>query len=96
MSRLAKEDLLHIAQQLHHQFHRRVYYHISSKHIVEREALRFSHIHRYVRHDGVYDIPVYTFNNKIYIHTDILDPLGHGHTVGEPSPSGSYYFPREA
>lgn len=93
MTKLTSEDLVHIAKALYREFNWRVYFYIPESYAVERSNLRFSHIHVYEKEDLQYHLPVYTFNNKLYVHTAIVHPLGEGHKVGATNDAGAHYYP---
>lgn len=95
MTRITSEQLIEMAKQIHLQLKKPVYFHIPEKHFVDRDALVFSHIYVASTDDLKYNIPVYTFNNKLYLHTNIIHPLGEGHKIGPASSSGAHYYPTE-
>lgn len=90
---LTHDQLTVIARELAHKHHRRVYFFINRAHLVERSQLQFLMMQHYTVAEERYAIPVYTFNNHLYLHTDPLSPLGDGCKVGVPSASGCHYAP---
>lgn len=95
MSRLLSEDLLLVAQALHNEHKRRVYFYIPESYVVERSNLRFSHMYIYEKGDNQYHLPIYTFNNKLYIHSALVHPLGDGHKVGPSDITNAHFYPPE-
>lgn len=90
---LTHAQLNALACELAHKHHRRVYFFINRAHLVERSQLQFLTMQDYTVAEERYAIPIYTFNNHLYIHTDPLSPLGDGCKVGAPSTSGCHYAP---
>lgn len=95
MTRLSAEDFLALAKELHEIHGRRVYFHIPDQFVVERTSLTYSHNHVYIKHDAQFHFPIYTFNNKLYIHTSTIHPLGEGHKIGPSSPAGAHFYPQD-
>lgn len=87
--------MLLIAQSLHREFRWRVYFYIPQDYVVERSNLKFSHIYIYEKSDFQYHIPIYTFNNKLYVHTTFMHPIGDGHKVGPADVTGAHFYPAE-
>lgn len=95
MARIGSDQLIEMAKHVHQQFKKPVYFHIPEKHVVDREALVYSHMYVAFTDDLRFNIPVYTFNNKLYLHTNITHTLGEGHKIGPASSSGAHYYPME-
>lgn len=95
MARLLSDDFLEIAKSLYREFRLRIYFFIPESYVVERSNLRFSHIHVYEKNDFQYHLPIYTFNNKLYLHTALLHPLGDGHKIGPSDVTGAHFYPPE-
>lgn len=95
MARLTSDDLQFIARTLHNEHHRRVYFYVPSDFSVHRDCLRFSHIHIHHQYGEQYHLPIYTFNDKLYVHTNPTCPPGYGNKVGPASLSGSHYYPMD-
>lgn len=85
------DDLIAIAKELCRIHHRRVYFHINRTHLVERSQLQFLMMQEFTRGEDRFALPIYTFNNHLYIHTDPLSPLGDGRKFGTASKSGCHY-----
>lgn len=84
-----------IAQALHREFRRRVYFYIPESYEVERSNLKFSHIYVHEKNEYQYHIPIYTFNNKLYVHSALVHPLGDGHKIGPSDITGAHFYPPE-
>lgn len=95
MTRLVADDMLAIAKTLYRQSNRRVYFHIPETYAVERSNLKFSHFHVHEKDDHIYHIPIYNFNNKLYVHSAPIYALGEGHKVGPTSATGAHYYPSD-
>lgn len=88
-------ELMDLARHLHKKHGCTVYFHIPEAFTVDRDSLRFSHIHAHHNSHGTFHIPIYTFNNKIYIHTIPFATLGSGVLFGPASASGAHLYPME-
>lgn len=95
MSSLLPMDFYAIAVALHDLYNRTVYFHIPEEFVVDRDALQFMCIYRYRQYNSVYDFPIYTFNNKLYIHSKPDHPLGAGPRLFKASPQNAHYYPME-
>lgn len=92
---IAPNTVLTIAKRLHRKYGCTIYFYIPESFTVDRESLTFSHITKHTDSNGRYHIPLYTFNNKIYMHTNSSRPLGEGMKVGPASANGAHYYPQE-
>lgn len=94
-TQLQHSDYLCIAERLHRLHNQTVYFYIPEAFVVDRDALTFMSMYRYRHNNTIYDFPIYTFNNKIYIHSKPDFPLGSGHRISKPGPHNAHYYPME-